>query len=98
MKSSSASDAIQIAARNATTVITTFQTMCIRAPWMGCQYQSRFVSAPEQTLEGRADVRFGSLADISQCNRHVRFTPKSGHQAHFGPHVRARKCSAKFIV
>ena len=24
-------------------------------------------------------VRFGSKADISQRNRHVRFTPKSGH-------------------
>jgi hypothetical protein len=24
-------------------------------------------------------VRFGSLADISHCNRHVRFTPESGH-------------------
>ena len=23
------------------------------------------------------DVRFGSLADILQCNRHVRFTPKA---------------------
>ena len=28
---------------------------------------------------GRADVRFGSLEDILQCNRHVRFTPDSGH-------------------
>jgi hypothetical protein len=27
-----------------------------------------------------ADVRFGSKADISTCSRHVRFTPKSGHQ------------------
>src|SRR5262249_971833 len=25
------------------------------------------------------DVRFGSKADISQRNRHVRFTPESGH-------------------
>src|SRR5262249_35711268 len=25
------------------------------------------------------DVRFGSKADISQCNRHVRFPPESGH-------------------
>jgi hypothetical protein len=25
------------------------------------------------------DVRFGSLADISHCNRYVRFTSKSGH-------------------
>src|SRR5262245_44760612 len=25
------------------------------------------------------NVRFGSKADISHCNRHVRFTPKSGH-------------------
>ena len=32
-------------------------------------------------LRMRSDVRFGSLADISQCNRHVRFTPESGHQA-----------------
>jgi hypothetical protein len=24
-------------------------------------------------------VRFGSLADISKHNHHVRFTPKSGH-------------------
>ena|SRR5215831_15607222 len=28
-------------------------------------------------LEGQlANVRFGSKADISQCNRHVRFTPE----------------------
>ena len=27
------------------------------------------------------DVRFGSKADISQCNRHVRFTLESGHAA-----------------
>ena len=27
------------------------------------------------------DVRFGSLADISQCNRHVRFTPNSRHKS-----------------
>jgi len=27
----------------------------------------------------RADVRFGSKADISQSPRDVRFTPKSGH-------------------
>jgi hypothetical protein len=25
------------------------------------------------------DIRFGSLADIPQCNRHVRFSPESGH-------------------
>jgi hypothetical protein len=28
-----------------------------------------------------ADVRYGSKADISQCNRHVRFTPESEHSA-----------------
>src|SRR5215831_6894525 len=27
----------------------------------------------------QSHVRFGSKADISQCNRHVRFTPESGH-------------------
>ena len=37
MKSSSVNDAIQIAAKNATMVITTFQTMFIGAPWMGCK-------------------------------------------------------------
>jgi len=26
---------------------------------------------------GDPNVRFGSLADISRCNRHVRFTPES---------------------
>jgi hypothetical protein len=26
-----------------------------------------------------ANVRFGSKVDISRCNRHVRFTPGSGH-------------------
>jgi hypothetical protein len=26
------------------------------------------------------NVRFGSLADISHCNWHVRFNPESGHQ------------------
>ena len=28
---------------------------------------------------GVVNVRFGSKADILQCNRQVRFTPKSGH-------------------
>jgi hypothetical protein len=28
-----------------------------------------------------SNVRFGSLADILHCNRHVRFTPESGHSA-----------------
>ena len=35
-------------------------------------------------LEG-AFVRFGSLADILRRNRHVRFTPKSGHVQCNGP-------------
>ena len=30
-----------------------------------------------------ANVRFGSKADISQCNRHGRFTPESGHWVPF---------------
>jgi hypothetical protein len=34
------------------------------------------------------DVRFGSLADISQCNRNVRFTPESG--------TRGRKLNVPF--
>ena len=29
----------------------------------------------------RADVRFGSLADIAACLVDVRFTPKSGHSS-----------------
>jgi hypothetical protein len=29
--------------------------------------------------ENMHHVRFGSLADISQRNRHVRFAPESGH-------------------
>ena len=32
-------------------------------------------------LEGLADVRFGSLADILAVNCDVRFTPESGHSA-----------------
>ncbi len=28
-----------------------------------------------------SDVRFGSLADMCSAKWHVRFTPKSGHQA-----------------
>ena len=35
---------------------------------------------PEQLVMFQAaDVRFGSLADIIQRQRHVRFTPNSGH-------------------
>jgi hypothetical protein len=30
-----------------------------------------------QVLSSGSHVRFGSLANISQCNRHVRFTPES---------------------
>ena len=37
------------------------------------------VMAKTSSLEGAADVRFGSLADICSVKRHVRFTPKSGH-------------------
>src|SRR5262249_28869280 len=37
------------------------------------------VAAQTCTGEGPANVRFGSKADISQYNRHVRFTPESGH-------------------
>ena len=32
-----------------------------------------------------AHVRYGSLADISHGNRHVRFTPKSGHLQRTSP-------------
>jgi hypothetical protein len=31
------------------------------------------------TTKMRADVAFGSLADIPQRNRDVRYSPKSGH-------------------
>jgi hypothetical protein len=36
-------------------------------------------SAPGCALDfaSKPDVRFGSEADISQCNRHVGFTPES---------------------
>src|SRR5215469_1044648 len=37
-----------------------------------------------------ADVRFGSKADISACPRHVRFTPKSGHQQNYSVTSSAR--------
>ena len=37
---------------------------------------------PEQLVMFQAaDVRFGSLADIIQRQRHVRFTPDSGHSS-----------------
>jgi hypothetical protein len=36
------------------------------------------VAAQTRTGKGPADVRYGSLADISHCNRYVRFTPESG--------------------
>jgi hypothetical protein len=32
-----------------------------------------------QSFSSDLNVRFGSKADISLCNRHVRFTPESGH-------------------
>ena len=35
------------------------------------------------------NVRFGSLADISQRNRHVRFTPNSGYSAFITSSARA---------
>ena len=38
------------------------------------------VSANLESVSGSGgDVRFGSIADISQYNCHVRFAPKSGH-------------------
>ena len=38
------------------------------------------VPANSGALEGVANVRFGSKADIAGRPRHVRFTPISGHQ------------------
>src|SRR6185295_3396215 len=35
----------------------------------------------------QADVRFGSLADITTRSRHVRFTPHNGHWAAQGQHL-----------
>jgi hypothetical protein len=45
--------------------------------------------------EGRADVSFGSKADILRGLRDVRFTPKSGHcRTTLGcPLSRSRQCS-----
>jgi hypothetical protein len=40
-----------------------------------------------ETIPNPSEVRFGSLADISQCPANVRFTPESRHRAavlHFG--------------
>ena len=39
-----------------------------------------YVLAEGRTRAGLRNVRFGSLADISQCNRHARFTPECGHK------------------
>jgi hypothetical protein len=39
-----------------------------------------------RVVEHPVNVRFGSKADMVQCPRHVRFTPKSGHQSDI--HVR----------
>jgi hypothetical protein len=36
-------------------------------------------------LEAAADVRFGSKADIAFRQRHVCFTPKSGHRLRLSP-------------
>src|SRR5262245_34216138 len=38
-----------------------------------CKHESK------GTFADAANVRFGSKADISRCDHHVRFTPKSGH-------------------
>jgi hypothetical protein len=34
---------------------------------------------PSPLIKTALNVRFGSLADISQCNHHVRLTPETGH-------------------
>jgi hypothetical protein len=51
------------------------------APSRGRPRGSRQSIVPigSSALKGASDVRVGSKADISQCNRHVRFTPESGH-------------------
>src|SRR5262249_35256270 len=36
-------------------------------------------TTPSTPGRGKADVRFGSKADIDPLSLHVRFTPKSGH-------------------
>jgi hypothetical protein len=38
-------------------------------------------SLPHWQTSEETNVRFGSLADILRCNRHVRFTPESGHRS-----------------
>jgi Glutathione S-transferase, N-terminal domain len=43
------------------------------------------VRVQAQLIEQRADIRFGSLADITKRLGHVRFTPKSGNQSDIAP-------------
>ncbi|MGB8530424.1 MAG: RidA family protein, partial [Pseudolabrys sp.] len=49
---------------------------------LGCSLKLWWLRPCRESREKQlAVVRFGSKADISQCNRHVRFTPESGHSA-----------------
>jgi hypothetical protein len=52
------------------------------APPFGCHAYNIVVDfyPPSPLIKTALNVRFGSLADISRCNRHVRFTPESGHK------------------
>ncbi len=55
--------------------------------WSGHAHARSAIEADKGHQRRRArHVAVGSLADISQCNRRVRFTPKSGHshRAHSG--------------
>ena len=46
---------------------------------MICCHALGAATFPSLFKEPLCNVRFGSLADILQCNRHVRFTPESGY-------------------
>ena len=51
----------------------------IASPRLRTGHRTTRGSALKGVVTRPANVRFGSLADILRCGRHVRFTPESGH-------------------
>jgi hypothetical protein len=60
---------------------------CARALWKGGG------RPPTSEVEGLADVRFGSKADMCGAKSHARFTPKSGHRSRVGAFSTADRLS-----
>jgi hypothetical protein len=67
---------------NESTATAAIKMLKVRIKFLQCSERSIAQSTPNVSRSSRAlpaNVRFGPIADILQCDSHMRFTPESGH-------------------